>query len=69
MPLYDFNCKDCGSEITDIICPSREIEKYRPMCCGKSMRTKISTFAMKVWNYDRATQTGEENARMCGVDI
>lgn len=70
MPLYDFECEECKHIEEDIICSSAQIEKSRPVCCGKSMKSLIGVPGKaKVWNMDPATQTGEENARMCGVPI
>ena len=67
MPLYNFKC-DCG-QTEEILCMSKEIEKYRPKCCDKPMKTVIGLCAIKIWSTDKSNQTAEENMRMCGVDI
>jgi hypothetical protein len=68
MPLYEFKCKECD-DTEEILCHYKELEKQRPSCCDKPMDSVIGLCAIKIWNMDRATQSGEENMRMCGVDI
>lgn len=70
MPLYDFKCPVCKSVQEDILCLHSEIDEHCPQCCGMPMTVKIGIPGKpKIWNMNPATQTGEENARMCGVDI
>ena len=60
-----YQCGLCGVRRENI-----PIAKGRPSCCGKSMDISNKVhFGFKVWNTDVATQTGEENARMCGIHI
>lgn len=60
-----YQCGLCGVRRENI-----PIAKGRPNCCGRDMdiSNKVSG-GFKVWNTDVATQTGEENARMCGLHI
>lgn len=68
MPLYKFKCKDCNTIKDDV---SQSFTDPAPDCekCGEAMERMIGLVAFKVWNTNVATQTGEENARMCGLHI
>ena len=68
MPIYDFKCKDCKKKKENVF---QSFTDPAPDCkkCGKAMERMIGPGAFKVWNTDVATQTGEENARMCGIHI
>jgi len=67
MPLYKFKCKDCESIQDDVF---QSFSDPAPDCeCGGRMERMVALVAFKVWNTDVATQTGEENARMCGIHI
>lgn len=60
-----YECGPCGARKNDV-----PISKGRPECCGEKMWISNKNYcAVKVWNTDPMTQTGEENARMCGVPI
>lgn len=67
MPLFDFQCPVCKVIARDLY---QSYDAPAPECqCGQTMYRMIGKVSIKVWNYDPATQTGEENARMCGVEI
>ncbi len=46
MPLYEFECLDCGAEFeTLVLKASKAAEVQCPGCGGKELEEKISSFA------------------------
>ena len=45
MPLYEYQCDICGSEVEKIKNPSDDA----PVCCGQPMGKRMSAIAMVKW--------------------
>ena len=48
MPIYEFDCKDCGDNFESLVMSFTKIDGVTcPECESKNIQKKISTFAVK----------------------
>ena len=40
--IYDFQCKECGDTMIDVVLPLKHLVEERPQCCGKTMAFYIT---------------------------
>ncbi len=62
MPLYDYNCKDCGSGFTEL---RRTSEMDSPICCPEcgSMETRRSLSCFSVGGNKSNMSVGNGNSK------
>jgi putative FmdB family regulatory protein len=47
MPIYEFDCQDCGKPFETLVIGFSTAEVHCPECKGKNIKKKISSFAVK----------------------
>lgn len=48
MPIYEFDCQDCGDSFESLVMSFSRIDGVTcPECKGENVQKKISTFAVK----------------------
>lgn len=49
MPIYEFQCQECGNPFEELVFSSSKISELTcPSCGSENIRKKMSTFASKV---------------------
>ncbi len=49
MPLFEFECKDCGKPFEELLRSSSQVSEVNcPTCGSKQVRKKVSSFAARL---------------------
>lgn len=65
MPIYEFDCHDCGDSFESLVLSFSAVDRVScPVCESKNVKKKLSTFAVK-GSQSNASRMSTSSAASC----